>query len=75
MMWHYQIRQRHLETSNVKPMEEMIKMLAMHPKDLHQLKPRKFEELIAELLRDMGYDVCLTPETHDHGRDIFAFLV
>lgn len=36
------------------------------------LTPRKFEELVAELFRDMGYDVDLTPASNDGGFDIRA---
>ncbi|HWL10219.1 MAG TPA: restriction endonuclease [Planctomicrobium sp.] len=44
------------------------------PDDLHKIKPRDFEELIAELLSDMGLEVKLTPATSDGGRDILAFM-
>lgn len=47
--------------------------LARVPTDLYQLPPRKFEELIAELLRRDGFDVHLTPRSRDGGRDILAF--
>ena len=33
-----------------------------------------FEELVAEVVRDMGYDVELTPITRDGGRDVLAYL-
>lgn len=36
------------------------------------MDPRKFEELIAELLRAKGYEVELTPRTRDGGFDILA---
>jgi restriction system protein len=39
---------------------------------MRELDPRKFEELVAELLRDKGYDVTLTPPSRDGGRDILA---
>lgn len=53
---------------------ELIKHLAKHPNLLYQLEPRRFEMLIAELLNDMGYDVELTPQSRDGGRDILAAL-
>jgi len=53
--------------------EELIRYLGKHPKALHDLDPRKFEELIAELFRDFGYQVLLTPQTRDGGCDIRAF--
>ena len=39
---------------------------------LETLEPDKFEELVAELLIDMGFDIFLTPKTRDGGKDIFA---
>jgi restriction endonuclease Mrr len=53
---------------------ELIKYLAKHPRKLYEIDPRKFEELVAELLRDMGYQVRLTPLTKDGGRDILAII-
>ena len=45
-----------------------------HPEDLYQLSPRKFEELVASIIKDMGFDVELTPATRDGGRDIIAYI-
>lgn len=52
---------------------ELIERLSLNPDLLHQLTPRKFEELIAELLTRDGLEVHLTPETRDGGRDVLAF--
>jgi transcription antitermination factor NusG len=52
--------------------EELVKYFARRPERLYEVDPRKFEELVAELLRDMGYDVRLTPSRADGGRDILA---
>jgi DUF2075 family protein len=52
--------------------EHLIQYLARHPKKMYDMSPRKFEELVCELLRDMGYDVYLTPGTRDGGKDIIA---
>jgi Restriction endonuclease len=54
--------------------EALIHHLAAHPEKLYDLSPRKYEELVAELLRVMGYDVYLTRQTRDGGRDIVAVL-
>jgi len=54
--------------------EAMVKALKDHPKDIFRLSPRKYEELIAELLSDMGYEVTLTKATRDGGKDILASL-
>lgn len=53
--------------------DSLLKHLANEPQLLYKLPPRKFEELIARLLKDMDYSVILTPETKDGGRDILAF--
>jgi len=51
---------------------ELIEYLSRNPVFLYELTPRKFEELIAELLKNQGYDVTLTPKTRDGGKDIVA---
>lgn len=50
----------------------IIGRLSRSPEDLHTMHPRKFEELVAELLDRDGYDVQLTPSSGDGGRDILA---
>ncbi len=45
-----------------------------HPEELYSLSPRKFEELIASIIKDMGFDVELTQATRDGGRDIIAYI-
>lgn len=52
--------------------EELIAYLAKHPEYIHSLHHRKFEELIAEIFRNKGYKVTLTPQTRDGGKDIIA---
>lgn len=59
-----------LETVN----SELIKFLRNKPDYLYHLNSRKYEELVAELLKDMGYEIHLTPETRDGGRDIIAII-
>ena len=51
---------------------ELIKYLKAHPQELYALKPRQFEELIAEILASYGWEVQLTPPMKDGGYDIFA---
>jgi HJR/Mrr/RecB family endonuclease len=51
---------------------QLIDYLSRHPKALYSLKPRQFEELVAELLAGFGWDVELTPATRDGGFDLFA---
>ena len=52
--------------------DEVKKYLKKHPEKLHELSPRKFEELVASILEDMGLDVQLTQATRDGGSDIIA---
>lgn len=39
---------------------------------LDQMHWRTLEELVAELLRDLGLEVVVTPRSHDGGRDVVA---
>lgn len=52
--------------------DDLIRHLSNRPEDLYDIDPRKFEELVAELLRKEGMKVRLTPTTRDGGRDILA---
>lgn len=54
--------------------ENLIERLHRQPDSIYTLTPRKFEELIADLLTDLGYDVELTPATRDGGKDILAYM-
>lgn len=51
---------------------EILAYFGRHPELLHSLPPRKFEEIIASVFRQSGFDVELTPETRDGGIDIIA---
>lgn len=51
---------------------ELITHLAKHPELIYELHPRKFEELVAEIFRDLGYETVLTPKSKDGGRDVHA---
>lgn len=51
---------------------ELINLIARNPKLLYEISPRKFEEIIAELFFKKGFDVELTKQTRDGGRDIVA---
>lgn len=54
--------------------EEVKKYLNKHPQKLYELSPRQFEELIASILKDLGFEVELTQATRDGGRDIIAHV-
>jgi restriction system protein len=41
----------------------MIEGLKKQPKDIFNITPRQYEELMAELMHDMGYEFTLTPAT------------
>lgn len=52
--------------------EEVKRYFAKHPEKLHSLHPRKFEELICDILKDLGFETELTKATRDGGWDIYA---
>lgn len=51
---------------------EILGLLKREPELAWQLAPRKFEEIVAEILGRQGYDVTLTPASGDGGFDIYA---
>lgn len=51
---------------------ELIQHLKKHPDYLYKISPRKFEEVVGDILHDLGCDVEITPQTRDGGRDILA---
>ncbi|HTF03986.1 MAG TPA: restriction endonuclease [Bacteroidia bacterium] len=53
---------------------KLIESLKKQPVNIRSITPREFEELLADLLRDMGWDVELTKQTRDGGSDILAYL-
>jgi restriction system protein len=61
-------------TTIVSANEAMISALKKQPQDVYKLTPRQYEELIAELFLDMGFEVELTKATRDGGKDILASL-
>ena len=52
--------------------KEFVKELKKHPDNIYLLSPRKFEIFTAELLKDLGWSIELTPQTRDGGKDIIA---
>lgn len=54
--------------------EALVTGLKKQPGDVRNLTPRQFEELLAELLTDMGWEVELTKATRDGGKDILAYM-
>jgi HJR/Mrr/RecB family endonuclease len=53
---------------------ELKRYLNKHPEKLYDLTLRKFEELIASILEDLGFEVELTQATRDGGSDIIAYI-
>jgi restriction system protein len=52
--------------------DRIIEMLKSDPQQMRLLSSRKFEEIIAEILKRQSYDVVLTPPSRDGGLDIRA---
>lgn len=52
--------------------QHLTEHLISNPDAIHQLSPRKFEELVAYLMEKQGYEVTLTKQSRDGGIDIFA---
>lgn len=52
--------------------DEMIRYFQRHPNELYSMSPRHFEELVAAMLKDLGYSIELTAKGADGGVDIFA---
>lgn len=52
--------------------DDLLKKIEKEPKLFYQLSSRKFEEVIAEFLNRMEYEITLTPATRDGGKDIYA---
>ena len=48
----------------------LIEYLARNPAAMRELDPRRFEELVGSLFRERGYEVEITPQTRDGGKDI-----
>jgi hypothetical protein len=52
--------------------DELLRVLCEKPELMRELRPRCFEELIADLFARRGFAVKLTPPTRDGGVDIYA---
>jgi len=52
--------------------QEFVEFFHKYPDELKIMDRRRFEELVAELFGGFGYDVELTKQTRDGGRDIIA---
>ena len=52
--------------------DELMDALKINPELLRDLPPRRFEEIVANILARQGYQVELTPASGDGGFDIYA---
>lgn len=50
--------------------DKILKYFRDNPQEFYNLKSRQFEEIMAEIYKRLGYNVELTPETRDGGKDI-----
>lgn len=64
--------QKHIISDVTTVSDEFLKKLHDKPNLLYELSPRGFEELVAEILHKLGYDITLTPASKDGGKDIYA---
>ncbi len=55
-----------------KSIPELINGLKSCPDLLRDITPREFEEIVAEIFKSKGFDVELTKQTRDGGKDIIA---
>lgn len=53
---------------------DFLREVALKPELMYRITPRRFEELVARILTDMGFGVDLTPMSRDGGFDILASL-
>ncbi|HEX6901836.1 MAG TPA: restriction endonuclease [Thermoanaerobaculia bacterium] len=52
--------------------DEVLRLLQKEPGLAWRLPPRRFEEIVAEILNRQGYQIELTPASRDGGFDIYA---
>lgn len=52
---------------------KIISKILKNPREVRNVTPRQFEELIADLLNELGFqNIVLTPRSRDGGKDIIA---
>lgn len=52
------------------PLNELRRYLLMHADSLYKVHPRRFEEIVCSVFRDLGYIARATAYTHDGGVDV-----
>ncbi|MFY9261300.1 MAG: restriction endonuclease [Gallionella sp.] len=58
------------ELNNTTP--RLIALIQKDSSYIHRISPREFEEIIAEIFRQQGFEVELTKRTRDGGKDVIA---
>ena len=66
------LREREIHAHIVEVNDAFLRYLADHPEELHTLPPRRFEELVAELLSRSGFKTQLQKRSRDGGIDVVA---
>ena len=61
-----------LAYSNASHIRIIMLDIAYHKDLMYDLNPRIFEEIVAQLFEDRGFEVALTPATRDNGKDVIA---
>jgi len=65
-------RERRIITDVRVVSDAFLREIADHPRLMFEMLPRRFEQLVAELLERHGYMVTLTPQSRDGGKDMYA---
>ena len=52
--------------------DELVREIAKDPQNIFSISPRRFEEIVAYILKQFGFTVDLTAQTRDGGADIIA---
>lgn len=56
----------------LEPVLSIYEEILQNPGSVYNLEPCKFEELVADVFRRMGFNADVTQKTHDGGKDIVA---
>lgn len=59
-----------IETSDTN--KKLLNKLRTDPQEMWNIPSRRFEEIVAEMLTEQGYEIELTPSTKDGGFDLYA---
>lgn len=66
------VQSKNILTDIIYVNSELLNDLKSDPSLFYKLSSRRFEEVVAEILSRLGYEVNLTPATRDGGKDIYA---